>query len=347
MGLAWIATAALTLAFLPQVCLGQQQSASQPIQDSSLLVGKHVIVQRTPLCRPNTYTIVLAYAGKSATVISLKPSNVPRMSEATMSNLGPAARALIEDAQRAATFLVEFEDGARLETCGPVGPNELSSYFELAPGESITPSTQGSIDANEASIQNGPAAPSVDSINSAAMLPDEQVRSAINGKGGDHWVWIEDANLLAPLGNQIPSLTLYMPEAVLAIRAASAKKQFLKYEPTDEDRRSSLMVVAEGYAGETIKDGCTSITRIVLLSNQAGGVVKEAYLSEPLEESWRNDFGATNRCQALRAKFSMSDVEEVKAAATNHEFFVAVFSGAVKTKVYKIKKKHQSRMGLP
>jgi len=65
-----------------------------------------------------------------------------------------------------------------------------------------------------------------------------------------------------------------------------------------------------------------------------------------LAETWRNSFGATNECQALRAKFLLDDVRKVKAAAPNGEFFVAVFSGSINTKMYKIKKKHQSKLSL-
>jgi hypothetical protein len=151
---------------------------------------------------------------------------------------------------------------------------------------------------------------------------------------------------MAAQGNQLPTITLYMPEAVLAIQAASAKKQFIQYEPSEEEKRRSLMVVAQGYAGKTITDGCTSITRVVLVSDPSGGVVQEAYLSEPLEETWRNNFGATNNCQALRVKFSLDDVQKIKKAAANGEFFVAVFSGTIKTKMYKVKHKHQSKLGL-
>jgi hypothetical protein len=169
---------------------------------------------------------------------------------------------------------------------------------------------------------------------------------ALSGKGRDHWVSIEEMGLMAAQGNQVPSITLYMPEAILAIRAESAKKQFAGYEPAEEDKRQSLMIVAQGYAGTTIAEGCTSITRVVLLSDPSGRVAKEAYLSEPLGETWRNGFGATNQCQSLRTKFSLDDVHKVKAAAPSGEFLVAVFSGTVNTKMYKIKKKHQQKLGL-
>ena len=60
---------------------------------------------------------------------------------------------------------------------------------------------------------------------------------------------------MAAQGNQVPTITLYMPEAVLAMRAESARKQFTAYEPTEEDKRQSLMIVAQGYAGTTIRKG--------------------------------------------------------------------------------------------
>jgi len=36
----------------------------------------------------------------------------------------------------------------------------------------------------------------------------------------------------------------------------------------------------------------------------------------------------------------------VKSAAQSGEFLVAVFAGGVNTKMYKIKKKHQAKLGL-
>jgi len=192
-----------------------------------------------------------------------------------------------------------------------------------------------------------PQEPSAASPATKDVLSDDEVKLALSGKGKDHFVEIRDVGrLLDPVGSQNPSITLYMPEAVLAIQAESAKQQFIRYEPAEEDKRRSLMIVAQGYAGKTIAEGCTSITRVVLLSDSSGGVAKEAYMSEPLGETWRNNFGATNHCQALRAKFSLADVNKVKSAAPNGEFTVAVFAGSVNTKMYKIKTKHQSKLGL-
>jgi hypothetical protein len=276
---------------------------------------------------------VLSYAGKQAKVVSLKPFKIAPLSQGTMDRLPPQARAMMEDARRAATILVQFEDGTQLDTCAPVGPSRLSDYFELVPGQTLQP---------DQTLERRVQEPAV----SVDLLSDDEVKLALTGKGKDHLVLIRDMGLMAAQGNQVPSIILYMPEAVLAIRGESAKKQFTKYDPSEEDKRRSLIVVAQGYAGKTITEGCTSVTRIVLLSDPSGGVVQEAYLSEPLAETWRNSFGATNQCQSLRAKFSLADVRKVCAAAPNGEFLVAVFAGSVNTKMYKVKKKHQSKLGL-
>ena len=314
-------------------CFGQQQHPS--IQDLNLLVDKQVIVQRAALCQPSTYNFVVTYAGKQAKVVSLKPSNNPHLSEASMSRLTPEVRAMMEDSQKAATILVQFEDGTKLDTCFPIGPSRLSNYFELAPGEVLqSPGVQVKASAAGPASAPAPATPVSSSvvtpellIQSSNTLSDDEVKRAIGGEGKNHWVLIQDMGLMAAQGNQVPSITLFMPDAVLAIRSESAKKQYTQYVPSEEEKRRALMIVAEGYAGKTITEGCTSITRIVLLSDSSGGIVEESYLSEPMDETWRNNLGATNRCQALRVKFSFEAVKKVRAAAHNGEFLVAVFSG--------------------
>jgi hypothetical protein len=327
-------------------CFGQQQQTQ--IENLSLLIGKQVIVQRIPLCQPGTYTTVLTYSGKQATVFSLKPFKFPQISQAALNRMTPELRALMEDERKAATMLLKFEDGTQLDTCGPIGPSRFSDYFELAPGQALPesstpPATSTPPNPTTATVGSAPMASSSQPMDA---LSEGEVRLAVGGKGKDHWVQIQDMGLMAAQGNQVPTITLYMPDAVLAIRGESAKKQFTQYQPTEEDKRRSLMIIAQGYAGKTIASGCTSITRIVLLSDSSGGTVKEAYLSEPLSETWRNNFGATNECQALRTKFSLDDVRKVKEAAPNGEFLVAVFSGSINTKTYKIKKKHLSKLSL-
>lgn len=192
----------------------------------------------------------------------------------------------------------------------------------------------------------GQTAPTASPAVPSQVLSPDEVRESLGGKGRDHAVRILDRGLMAAQGNKIPSITLAMPDAVLAIKAELAKKQFASYEPSEEDKRRALTVVAEGYAGKTIAEGCASITRVVLLSDASGGTVEEAYLTEPLEDTWKNGFGAENTCQSLRAKFSLDSVRQVMAAAPQSEFFIAVFSGTVNTKMYKIKRKFESKLGL-
>jgi hypothetical protein len=61
-----------------------------------------------------------------------------------MDRLTPEVRAMMEDAQKAATVLVQFEDGTQLDTCRQIRPSKLSDYFELSPCQSSPPVAQGS-----------------------------------------------------------------------------------------------------------------------------------------------------------------------------------------------------------
>jgi len=309
---------------------------AQQVQDMGQLVGKKVVAQRMPLCEPGTYDHVLAYAGKQATVLSAKPSTFPAVSESVLARMKPEARALVEDQRKAATLLVQFGDGKKLDTCAAIGPARISQYFELAEGETLAPLPEQS--RKTATVQT----------QSVEMLSEDEVKSALAGNGKDHYVQINDAGFMAAQGalGTLPHITLFMPEAIIAIKVEQAKKQFLSYEPSEEDRKRSLTVFAQGYIGSTYQEGCISVTRVVLLSNPSGGTVEEAYSSEPGNETWANAYGATNHCQWLRAKFPMAAVKGVQAAAPDGEFYVAVFAGARNTKTYKIKHKYEAKLGL-
>ncbi len=317
---------------------------AQTMQDLNQLVGKKVVIQRMPLCEPGTYNTVTAYAGKTATVISVKPSKMfpfP-VSQSTLPRMTPEARAMVQDQQKAATVLVQFEDGKKLDTCAAIGPARISQYLELAEGETVAlPSAQPNT-ASDSSRATAVDAPAID------VLSNEEVKAALAGSGKDRWVRIDDAGLMAAQGatGTLPHITLFTPEALIAIRSEQAKKQFLSYEPTQEDRSRSLTIFAQGYVGKTYQEGCESVTRVVLLSSPSGGVVEEAYSSESGTEAWANAFGATNQCGWLRAKFSLATVRKVRAAAQDGEFFVAVFAGSRNTKTYKIKHKHQAKLAL-
>lgn len=334
--------------------------AQQSVTDLKSLVGMKAIAQRMPLYEPGTYkAIPNTYAGQQVTIIAFKPMAMPKiaLSSEQLARLNVQQRAAIQDTQNMGTLVVQFADGTKADT-GTIMPSLLANYLELveqpppvsATGPDGAPERPRS--ATAARLGGTPENP-LSTAPSPAVQPGpvdeltaEEVEMALTAKEKDHWALIQDMGLMAAQGNQVPAITLYMPEAVLAIRARSAKKQFTQFEPSAEDKRRSLMIVAQGYAGKTIAEGCTSITRIVLLSDPSGGIVEEAYLSEPLDETWRNNFGATNSCQQLRAKFSLDSVKKVKAAAPNGEFLVAVFAGAVNTKMYKIKHKHQAKLGL-
>lgn len=180
---------------LPISSLAGQSSQSgdqqQPIQDLNQLVGKQVIAQRIPLCQPGTYTTVLTYAGQRAKVISLKPSHITHLSEKTMSRLTPEVRSMMEDAQKAATILVEFEDGTKLDSCGPVGPTRLPDYFELAPVQTLELTSQAA----------NPVAATSESSTTATIQPSKQstndeVKPAAEGKERDHAPKYEIGSLL-------------------------------------------------------------------------------------------------------------------------------------------------------
>src|ERR1035438_8677089 len=243
-------------------------------------------------------------------------------------HLGAQARAMIEDAQNSGTVVVQFTDGTKADT-GVVLPSLLGNYLELlepAPAAS-TPAAGSSNTApggpgRSIAAGGGVAAPSTRAVTQPRPdeLSAEEVRAAVDGAGKNHYVVIEDMGLFAAQGAQVPKITLYMPDAVLAIRSESARKQFIRYEPEEEERRRAMMIVAYGYVAQYAPGGCDSITRVVLLSDAAAQVVEEPYLSEPLSQTWGNAFGATTHCQALRVKFSLDSVRRVKAAAPNGEF---------------------------
>ena len=169
-----------------------------------------------------------------------------------------------------------------------------------------------------------------------------------------HAVRLTGGPLIDTSGIVWPFIELLMPDAFIEYKSEEAKKQFLEYVPSDEDKAPALLIHAQGFVGTKIgkvnksaKDptGCESITRVVLLSEKKGGIVKESYYSEVIPQTFRSYFGLEDQCNAILAKFLLKDIEEVRTAAKNREFYVAVFSGSVKTKTYQIKKKHQERLG--
>ena len=126
---------AILVLLLGTAGFGQEQ---QPVEDLGLLLGKQVIVQRIALCQPGTFTAVFTYAGKPATVISLKPKKMQQVPRNVMSRLPQGQmRELLEG--KGATILVKFEDGTQLDSCAAITPSTLANYFELVAGQTLEP----------------------------------------------------------------------------------------------------------------------------------------------------------------------------------------------------------------
>jgi hypothetical protein len=106
--------------------------------DLHLLVGKHVVVGRMPLCVPSTYTVNLSYAGKLASVLAFKENNSFDHLGAGLNRLPPNMRAMMEDAKKGGVLEFQFEDGTKLDTCGNLLLTQLSPNLTLAAGERIT-----------------------------------------------------------------------------------------------------------------------------------------------------------------------------------------------------------------
>ena len=307
------------------------------IQEPAQLIGKRVNVQRMPLCQPGTYTADLAHAGKQATVVSLKPNKMPKLPSMVMSAMTPELRDMMEDQQNAATLLLQFEDGTKLDTCAPIGPRKLAEYLELVPGETL-----------EAISQVHPApAGSFPDRNSADYLSQPEIASALSDGSGKGFVHIEDMGFVTPsrCEAQMPGLSVFTPQGLLRALSQSARKQYRKFTPDPEDTLKTLTVISYGCAtGTSAGPVCESITRTTLLSDKGGRMVVEAIAQNPLPQSWQNGFGATAACSSLVSKFSLSDVQRVRNK--KGEFLVATFNGPRLLKIYTVKEKHVKELGM-
>lgn len=76
-----------------------------------------------------------------------------------MNKLTPQVRVMMEDARKAATITVQFEDGTQLDTCAAVPPSLLPQFLEVAPSNTNVnaENTRGSDDSEIATP--APAAP--------------------------------------------------------------------------------------------------------------------------------------------------------------------------------------------
>lgn len=303
--------------------------AQSQVSDMKVLVGRKAIAQRSPFYQPGTYVMLSNnYAGQRVTILAVKPSSMfAKLSDANLRNT--------------ATITVQFADGTKGHTGAmPVLPSMLSTYLEVIQDqqgpEAIQPSVASTSKENTIGLEGRDQ-------KRIEMLTQEEVDKAEQGAGQHRWIFL-GAN---PLNQRVPYVQLSMPDALLYERSQTAKKQYLKYEPLKEDREQALTIYAHGYVSESVAEGCESITRVIILSDEAGSVLKESYRSYPSTVQWGNAYGANNQCDDMIAKFSIDDIAAVKAAARNGEFIVKVFSNDRPAESYKIKRKHQEKLALP
>jgi len=109
-----------------------------------LLVGRKVVVQRTPFYVPGTYqTIPLSYAGQTATIVEVKPASLyggmDKLIAKYMANMPPESRDAVNNMRDAAIIVIQFADGTKADTgATPVIPSMLSSCLELVQEPGVT-----------------------------------------------------------------------------------------------------------------------------------------------------------------------------------------------------------------
>jgi hypothetical protein len=188
-------------------------------------------------------------------------------------------------------------------------------------------------------------------LSARAQKPDhlsqDEIAAAIAAPANSGFVYIEDAGFATPsvCTAQMPSEAIFTPAGWLNAQSLSAKKQFLKFEPTPDDTLRVLTILSKGCAGGTLAGPvCQTITRVVLLSGKDAKVVVEAIGQHPLSQSWQNGFGAAAACSSLVSQFSMADVQNVRYG--KGEFLIATFDGAQRLKTYTVKQKHFKKLGM-
>lgn len=120
-----------------QAPLPDQQAGSaagQLPQDLTLLTGKKVLVGRMPLCTARSAKFDLAHAGQTAKVVEVRQTQITAVAT---DDMPPKMRESIENLKKSALLFLQFEDGKKLNTCGPESASQLFPRLSLAPGETI------------------------------------------------------------------------------------------------------------------------------------------------------------------------------------------------------------------
>lgn len=195
--------------------------------------------------------------------------------------------------------------------------------------------------------------PTAARVSSVDQLTDTEVQSAMHNKTR-HYVRLDDAmgGMLAAMAYNSSNVSdayvdVWMPETWLFSLAENSKHQYAQYKPTSDDTMRAITVSAMGLqAGTTSGPTCSSVTRIALISGKVGSVVAEAANSGSGNNTIQNGFGAQATCSFVTAKFLLSDVKRVKAAADRGEFFIGVFYANGSSKLYKVKERFQKTLEL-
>jgi hypothetical protein len=178
-------------------------------------------------------------------------------------------------------------------------------------------------------------------------LSSEEVTVAAAAKPDSGFVYPEDMSFATPsiCNAQMPSEAIFTPAGWINAQSVSAKKQFLPFQPTEDDTLNALTVISKGCAsGASGGPVCDAITRVALLSDKSGGIVVEAISTKPFTMSYQNGYGATAACSAMLSRFAMADLKKVRNG--KGEFLIATFNSSELLKIYVVKEKHLKKLGL-
>jgi len=223
-------TVALTVGFFTVACCAQTQAPNM-----KTLVGKQAVVQRMPFYQSGTYQLIPnTYAGQTATIVEVKPSAMfaaISLTPVQMASLPQQSKDSIENLRSACTVVIQFADGTKADTGAiPVMPSTLPSYLQVLDDHQLPAISVSAIGATPVSVTL--ASESSLAIQLSDILPEDQVQLAIKGNGKDHWTRILDGGMGAnPFNPLVASITLYMPEALLALQSASAKAHSTSQHP--------------------------------------------------------------------------------------------------------------------
>lgn len=179
------------------------------------------------------------------------------------------------------------------------------------------------------------------------LLSDSEIAAAIAAPANSGFVFIEDGGFSTPSAcqAQMPSEALFTPLGWIHAQNLNAKRSFLPFNPSDDDKLRALRIVSKGCAnGSSAGPVCDTISRVALLSDKSGTVVVESFRQYALTQAWQNGYGASASCSGLVSLFPIPDLQKIRNG--KGEFLIATFSGSQLLKIYTVKEKHLKKLGL-